>query len=213
MSAAAVFFSGFLAGLGLIVAIGAQNAFVLRQGLLRQHVGAVVAFCALSDATLIASGIAGLGVLLVQHPLALQVARWGGVAFLAAYGLRAAARAWRGGQGLDAGLAPAPPLGAALLSCAGFTWLNPHVYLDTVLLLGTLAHQPPVHAPWLFGLGAMSASVAWFSALGWGARWLRPWFARPQAWRVLDAAVALILWGLAATLATGSVGLPATHAG
>jgi L-lysine exporter family protein LysE/ArgO len=185
-------------GLGLIVAIGAQNAFVLRQGLLRRHVGAVVAFCAAADALLIAAGITGLGALLQAHPSALAWARWGGVVFLAAYAALAAQRAWHG-EAMQLKQTPPQSLARALLTCAGFTFLNPHVYLDTVLLLGAIAQQSADRNA--FGLGAMSGSVLWFSALGFGARWLTPLFAKPIAWRVLDALIALTLGALAGALA------------
>lgn len=188
---------GFVASLALIVAIGAQNAFVLRQGLQRRHVGAVVVLCAASDAVLIALGVGGMGVLVQSHPAWLTGARWAGAAFLAAYALLALRRAWTA-QSLQAAQAADLGLARTLATGAAFTFLNPHVYLDTVLLLGNLAQASA--QPRHFALGAMSASALWFSALGWGARLLAPVLARPLAWRVLDAAIAAgmasLAWGL-----------------
>jgi L-lysine exporter family protein LysE/ArgO len=193
---------GFGTGLGLIVAIGAQNAFVLRQGLKREHVGAVVALCALADAVLMAAGIAGLGLLIQGMPSVLAAIRYGGAAFLAWYGYLALRRALAP-QSLSAQADGRLSLKACLLLLAGFTWLNPHVYLDTVVLVGSLAHSqsaPSGLSPWWFGAGAMCASAVWFTALGYGARWLTPLFARPGAWRVLDFCIAAVMWALALSL-------------
>ena len=195
------FLSGFGLGLSLILAIGAQNAFVLRQGLLGRHVAAVVAACALSDAALIAAGVAGLGALVAAAPGMLVAFRWGGAAFLGAYGARALLSAWRGGGALRAA-GEGAGLGRTLATCLALTWLNPHVYLDTVILLGGIATQSA--KPWVFGAGAMTASLAFFAALGYGAARLRPVFARPGAWRVLDAAIGLVMWAIAAGLAAGA---------
>ena len=192
--------TGFLTSLGLIVAIGAQNAFVLRQGVRREHVGPVVAVCIAADAALMAAGIAGLGPLVADHPVALAVARWGGAAFLLGYAVLAVRRAARPSH-LDPAQDGPATLGAVLAACLGFTFLNPHVYLDTVVLVGTLAHQQP--SAWLFGLGAAAGSAVWFSALGFGATRLRPLFARPRAWQVLDLGVALVMAGLAVALLVG----------
>ena len=192
--------SGFLLGLSLIVAIGAQNAFVLRQGLRGEHVGAVVLVCALSDAALIAAGVLGFGALVATAPWVVPAFRWGGAAFLLAYALRAGLSAWRGGEALD----PADGAGGgrrAVLVALGLTWLNPHVYLDTLALLGSLSTQAA--SPALFGLGAVVASFAFFAALGYGARLVRPVFARPGAWRVLDGIVAVVMASLALTLVAG----------
>lgn len=191
--------TGFATSLGLIVAIGSQNAFVLRQGILRSHVLALVLFCALSDALLIAAGVAGAGALVQLHPQALQWARWGGAVFLIAYALLAARRALRPGA-LTPFDAPALPLRAALTLCAGFTFLNPHVYLDTVVLVGVLANAWATPDNAWFGLGAALASLGWFAALGFGARLLRPVFANPQAWRLLDGLIALTMGTLALML-------------
>jgi len=190
-----VFWTGFATSLALIVAIGSQNAFVLRQGILRQHVAALVLFCALSDAMLIVAGVAGLGALVQSSPVFLEVTRVGGALFLAVYGLLAARRAL-GAEALQAADGAALSLGAAMASCFAFTFLNPHVYLDTVVLLGSIASQHG-EARWVFGAGAALASLTWFSALGFGARLLQPVFACPIAWRVLDALIALTMIGLA----------------
>jgi len=193
--------TGFVLGLALIVAIGAQNAFVLRQGLRREHVGAIVALCAVLDALLMLAGVAGLAQLLGTRPALALALTAGGALFLAAYGLRALWRA-RQPDALQAA-AGAQPLGlrAALLQTLGFTLLNPHVYLDTVLLLGSLGAQQPGAAKWVFAAGAAASSAAWFTVLGYGARWLAPWFARPRAWQLLDQGIGITMLALAAGLA------------
>lgn len=193
--------SGLLAGLSLIVAIGAQNAFVLRQGLRREHVPLVVLVCAASDALLIAVGVAGLDTLITRAPVLLQVLRWGGAAFLLGYGVRAAVRAVRGSslQESDDGATGAVPV---VLTALALTWLNPHVYLDTVLLLGSMAAGHGA-ARWWFGGGAIVASVLWFTALGFGARALGPVFRRRRAWQVLDGVIAVVMVALALQLALG----------
>jgi L-lysine exporter family protein LysE/ArgO len=188
--------AGFATSLSLIVAIGAQNAFVLRQGLRREHVLPVVLTCALSDALLISGGIAGLGALLTRSPLALTIAKYGGAAFLLTYAVVAARRAVRPGAMSPADHAPAA-LRGVVLTCLGFTYLNPHVYLDTVVLLGTLANQRGTDGRWLYGAGAVAASFGWFFALGFLARRLGPIFARPRAWQFLDGSIALIMTTLA----------------
>ncbi len=189
----------YLAGLGtalsLIVAIGAQNAFVLRQGLMRQHVFAVALFCALSDAILIGAGVAGAGVIVKSHPGFLTFVRWGGAIFMLGYGLRAFISAWRGGQALAAGQAKKLSLGAVLATVAAITWLNPHVYLDTVILIGAVSVQASSRLA--FALGAMSGSLAFFFTLAYGARLLEPVFARPLSWRILDFLVGVMMWTLA----------------
>ena len=191
--------SGLAAGLSLIVAIGAQNAFVLRQGLARRHVPLVIAVCAASDIVLIAAGIAGLGALVNHAPVLLDVVRWCGSAFLIGYGLRAGLRAWRGESMKDPGESERQPWAAVLATALALTWLNPHVYLDTVVLLGSMAAS---HGDdrWWFALGAMVGSALWFTALGLGARLLVPLFRRRSSWRVLDAVIALIMFALAAQL-------------
>ena len=189
--------AGFAAGAALIIAIGAQNAFVLRQGLRREHVLVVVLVCALSDLALILAGIGGLGALVTAHPGAVTVIRWVGAAFLIAYAVLAARRALRP-TALNPADRPPATLRATVVTCLALTYLNPHVYLDTVLLLGSVAQQ---HAHrWLFGLGAAAASLAWFTALGAGAHRLGPLLARPAAWRVLDGLIAVIMLAVAAAL-------------
>ncbi len=191
--------TGATLGLTLIVAIGAQNAFVLRQGLRREHVGAIVAFCAVADALLMIAGIAGLALLLGERPLLAAVLTTGGALFLALYGLRALRRAWRPAA-LHAGTGTAAlSLNAALAQTAAFTLLNPHVYLDTVVLVGTVGARFG-DARWWFAAGAAGASLLWFSALGYGARLLAPLFARPRAWQVLDALIGVTMLVLAVLL-------------
>ena len=189
--------AGFATSLTLIVAIGAQNAFVLRQGLRREHVLPVVLTCALSDALLISSGIAGLGALLTRSQLALDLAKYGGAAFLYTYAVIAARRALNPGSISPADHAPAA-LRSVVLTCLGFTYLNPHVYLDTVVLLGSLANQRGTDGRWLYGLGAVTASFTWFFTLGFLSRKLPPLCARPRSWHFLATARAVLM----ATLAT-----------
>jgi L-lysine exporter family protein LysE/ArgO len=191
--------TGFALGLTLIVAIGAQNAFVLRQGLRREHVGLIVAFCATADAALMLAGIAGLASVLGHQPLLASVLTAGGALFLTVYGLRALARARRGGSlGAAAGTAPLSRR-TALAQTAAFTLLNPHVYIDTVLLVGSVGAQMG-EARWWFATGAAAASALWFTSLGFGARLLAPLFARPRAWQVLDLLIGLTMLGIAALL-------------
>ncbi|MFD2174246.1 LysE/ArgO family amino acid transporter [Rhodobacter lacus] len=196
-------FTGFALSLGLIVAIGAQNAFVLRQGLRREHLGLVVAFCAFADLALISLGVAGLGAVLGGAPRLVLWLSLGGAAFLAWYGVSALRRAL-GAERLVAqtGGAGLTRIGA-LARVAGFTLLNPHVYLDTVLLVGSVGAAQPAGAQPLFVLGAGGASLFWFGALGYGARYLAPVFARPRAWQLLDLAVGAMMLLLAAGLLRG----------
>ncbi|GHH93483.1 LysE/ArgO family amino acid transporter [Streptomyces capillispiralis] len=195
--------AGFGTGLSLIVAIGAQNAFVLRQGVRRDAVLAVVGICALSDAALIALGVGGVGAVVVAWPGALTAVGWIGGAFLLGYGALAARRVFRpAGAGLVTEGEAAGSRRRAVLTCLAMTWLNPHVYLDTVFLLGSVAAD---HGPlrWTFGLGAILASLCWFAALGFGARLLSRFLARPAAWRVLDGLVAATMVVLGLTLIAG----------
>ncbi len=180
--------AGLGTGLSLIVAIGAQNAYVLRQGLRRQHVGVIVAICTVSDVALIAAGIGGLGALVRHWPHAVAIVAWIGGAFLISYGLRAAVRVLRPDK-LDARAEGENSLGAAVLTCLALTWLNPHVYLDTVLLLGSAGNSYG-SGRWFFAAGAATGSAIWFSGLGFGARRLARFFARPRAWSVLDGIIA-----------------------
>lgn len=192
-------FSGFLLGLSLIVAIGAQNAFVLRQGLRREHVFWVCLACALSDAALITIGVAGFGVVGVAIPWIEPAMRYGGALFLALYGLRSFRAALTDHGTLGPSEAKGQSLMQALLTCLAFTWLNPHVYLDTVVLLGSISTQYQGFKT-AFGVGAGTASFLFFFSLGYGARLLRPVFARPGAWRVLDALIGMTMCGLALRL-------------
>lgn len=209
-------FAGLGLGLSLIIAIGAQNVFVLRQGIRREHVLPVVVICALSDALLIAAGVAGLGFVISAAPWLVVVARWAGALFLLAYGILAARRAWRGGEQLRVDTAdvagPSPATGAGSTTTAtrtalapviatvlALTWLNPHVYLDTVLMLGSIA---ATHGDdrWLFAGGAIAASILWFTALGFGARYLGRWLRTERSWRILDALIAVVMIALAVSL-------------
>ncbi len=192
--------TGFALGLTLIVAIGAQNAFVLRQGLRREHVGPIVALCAACDAGLMVAGVAGLAQLLGARPALALWLTLGGVAFLTVYGLKALARARKPATLQAAADHAALPLAAALAQAAAFTLLNPHVYLDTVVLVGSVGAQQGDQR-WWFAAGASSASLLWFTALGFGARALAPLFARPRAWQVLDALIGVTMLALAAGLA------------
>lgn len=188
--------AGFALGFSLIMAIGAQNAFVLRQGLRRQHVFWICLTCAGSDALLIAAGVAGFGALVSANPVLEQAARWGGAAFLLWYGARSLRSAWAGGAVLDSsGKGAGPALLPVLLTVLALTWLNPHVYLDTVVLLGSISAQYP--DPVLFGAGAALSSFAFFFLLGYGASLLAPLFARPRAWQLLDGFVGLTMWAIA----------------
>jgi L-lysine exporter family protein LysE/ArgO len=190
---------GFIASFTLIAAIGAQNAFVLRQGIRREHVLPVVALCTVSDIVLIAAGIAGVGALISAHPSAMNIAKFGGALFLIGYGLLAARRVWRPSSMTPSERTPAR-LAEVLVTCAAMTFLNPHVYLDTVVLLGALANEHR-DEKWLFGAGAVTASAVWFVSLGLGARRLAGLFANPQTWRILDGFIAVMMIGLGVSLA------------
>lgn len=193
--------AGFALGFSLILAIGAQNAFVLRQGLRREHVLPVVLLCAMSDAFLVAAGVAGFGHLAELVPGLETVMRYGGAGFLIWYGLNNLLSAWRGGAVMEAE-AGTSSLRKALLTVLALTWLNPHVYLDTVVLLGSISAQ---YANKLaFGSGAVLASFSFFFALGYGARILDPLFRRPASWRILDLIVGLTMWAIAAKLIIGA---------
>lgn len=192
--------AGFFLGASLIMAIGAQNAFVLRQGLLRQHVFAVALLCAVSDALLIGLGVAGFGTLIRSSPVMLEVVRWGGAAFLVWYGVSAFRRALSPGS-MRAAAGDKASLRSVLAQGAAFTWLNPHVYLDTVVLLGGLSATYGDQRI-AFGAGAAASSFVWFFALAYGARLLEPLFARPVAWRVLDTGIGVVMLALAVKIAT-----------
>jgi L-lysine exporter family protein LysE/ArgO len=191
--------AGMLLGGSLIVAIGAQNAFILRQGLMRAHVFVLCLVCAASDALLIAAGVGGLGNLIDGHPEFVKWVTIGGALFLLAYAVFALQRAFRP-QALQAAAAGQTGLKAALAQCLAFTFLNPHVYLDTVVLLGGISSRYQGMEKAAFGAGAMAASFIWFFGLGYGARLLQPVFARPRAWQVLDLLIAAIMTLIAVSL-------------
>lgn len=208
--------AGLGLGFSLIIAIGAQNLFVLRQGLRREHVFVVAAICAASDALLIGLGVSGVGFVLQAVPWLVDAVRWAGAAFLVTYGVLAARRAWRpSDRALEidepASAASDSPRGGSVatasrtrllpvvLTCLALTWLNPHVYLDTVFLLGTVANTHGDQR-WLFAAGAMAASVIWFFGLAFGARYLGRWLSTPRAWRILDAVIAVVMIALGVSL-------------
>ncbi len=197
---------GFGTGLSLIVAIGAQNAFVLQQGIRRQHVLPVVLICGLTDALLEFLGVAGIGFVIERAPLLLELIRWGGVAFLLWYAWGAARRALRpealvAAEGSQAGLKQ------TVLACLAITYLNPHVYLDTMVLMGSIGNAQGDPARWWFVLGGALASVIWFAVLGYGARALTRFFATPRSWQVLDWVIAVVMVLIAARLVVDGVGV------
>lgn len=194
--------TGLLTGLSLIVAIGAQNAYVLRQGLAREHVGLVVAICTLSDVVLIVAGVAGIGTIVERAPAVLDVVRWLGVAFLTWYGVSSLLRARRAESLRAEGRAALSRRGVAARAVA-LTWLNPHVYLDTVLLLGTIANHEGQSGRWWFAGGACLASTLWFCGLGFGARRASGLLVRPRAWQVLDVLIGITMLAIAVSLAAG----------
>ena len=193
-------FTGLLTGLSLIIAIGAQNAFILRLGLRKEHVLPAVLFCAISDTVLIIAGIAGLGALIQQLPILLEIFRYAGSAYLIWFGISAARRAFKP-QTLEA-KGDGATLRATLLTVAALTWLNPHVYLDTVILLGSIGNQ---FAPeqWLFAFGAATGSFVWFFSLGFGARLLSRFVSSERFWKYLDLGIALVMFVIAGTLLFG----------
>ncbi|MGP5554885.1 LysE/ArgO family amino acid transporter [Psychrobacter celer] len=189
------FLSGFLLGLSLIIAIGSQNAFVLKQGLKREHIFFVCLFCALSDAILISAGVGGFGAVTARYPHIVDVAKFAGVVFLLGYGLQSLYASVRLSQALTVEGQVVSSLKKALLLCFGFTWLNPHVYLDTLVLVGMVSTGASSKV--VFAAGAVSASFFFFFALGYGARLLKPLFAKPKAWNILDALVGILMLYLA----------------
>jgi L-lysine exporter family protein LysE/ArgO len=199
--------SGFVLGAGLIVAIGAQNAFVLRQGIRREQVMAVVATCVACDWVLIVAGALGFGSVIARFPVVTSIAAWGGAAFLGVHGALAFRSALRPGtlEADDAPQRPALTTASAVAATLGVSLLNPHVYLDTVVLIGSIAAQYELALRGYFALGACLASLVWFSALGFGARLLAPLFHKPSAWRVLDLLIAGVMWWIAATLVLGQL--------
>ncbi|HRO31300.1 LysE/ArgO family amino acid transporter [Citricoccus sp.] len=192
--------AGLMTGLALIVAIGAQNAFVLRQGIRREHVGVVVALCMVSDAVLILGGTAGIGAVVSRFPWALDVLRWGGAAYLTWWAVRSFISALK-----PSSLTAEAPRsrGSVIATTLALTYLNPHVYLDTVVLLGSLANQHGPEARWVFAIGAVVGSVAWFSALGYGARALSGPLNSPRTWRVVDVVIGVVMLALAINLIRG----------
>ncbi|SHO54986.1 LysE/ArgO family amino acid transporter [Vibrio quintilis] len=192
--------AGFGTGAGLIISIGSQNAFVLRQGLQCQHVGLIVTTCILADILLISCGVAGIGFVVQQWPVVLDIFRFGGAAFLGVNALLSASSAWKGSGGLSPASGLTVSRHQVLLTCLGYTFLNPHVYLDTMIMIGSLSAGYNGFARWGFGLGAILASFVWFISLGYGSKVLLPLFRSPQAWRVLDALVAIILMTLSMML-------------
>ena len=196
---------GLGSGLSLIMAIGAQNAFVLRQGIRREHVLPVVLICGLTDALLETLGVAGIGFVVQRAPILLEVVRWGGVAFLLWYAFTAARRAMRP-EALIAGAGSAGSLKKTVLACLAITWLNPHVYLDTMVLMGSIGNAQGDPERWWFVLGGALASIVWFFVLGYGARLLTRFFATPRSWQVLDWLVAVVMLVIAARLVLGGIG-------
>jgi L-lysine exporter family protein LysE/ArgO len=194
--------SGFLLGGSLIVAIGAQNAFVIRQGIVGHHVFWICLFCAICDALLIIAGVAGLGALIKSLPWFLSLITYGGVAFLGWHGVKALMRVMRPTV-LSASDEVPLSLQRSLLACAGFTLLNPHVYLDTVLLVGSIANARATGEQWPFAAGAALASFIWFFSIGYGALAARQWLGRPTVWRTIDGFIALVMFALAAKLLLG----------
>jgi len=187
--------AGFLLGLSLIIAIGSQNAFVLKQGLKREHIFFVCLFCAISDAVLISAGVAGFGAVTAHYPQVITIAKVAGVIFLLGYGLQSLYASVRLSHALTVDGQVVTSLKKALLLCFGFTWLNPHVYLDTLVLVGMVSTG--ASSKLAFAVGAVSASFFFFFALGYGARLLRPLFAKPKAWNILDALVGFLMLYLA----------------
>lgn len=196
------YLSGLLLGLSLILAIGSQNAFVLKQGLKREHVFFICLFCALSDAILISAGVAGFGAVTARYPHVVEIAKIAGALFLLVYGLQSLYASWRKSHAMSTEGQAVGSLKKALLLCFGFTWLNPHVYLDTLVLVGMVSTG--ASSKLVFASGAVSASFLFFFALGYGARLLRPLFAAPKAWNVLDALVGILMLYLAGHLYFGS---------
>jgi L-lysine exporter family protein LysE/ArgO len=190
---------GFLTGFSLIIAIGAQNAFVIRQGLMRHHVLLVVAICAISDAALIFLGTGGLGTLIQSRPSLLEFIRWFGVIYLTWFGIRSVRSAFKD-QSLDAGEGSSMSKSNVVGICLSLTFLNPHVYLDTVILLGSIANQFEGDR-WFFAIGSATASLVWFSAIGFGARAASRFMSKPIFWKILDSVIAIVMFTIAITLA------------
>lgn len=185
---------------GLIIAIGAQNAFVLKQGILKNYVFMTALICTIIDATLIAVGVGGFGVLVTSSPILLTIARWGGAAFLGYYGFRSFRAVFKS-QAFKLDATPdRPTLKMSIVTVLALSLLNPHVYLDTVVLLGSIGAQFPTGERLFFALGAMLASVIWFFCLGYGAAYLGPLFQKPRAWKILDFIIGCVMWAIALSL-------------
>ncbi|MCX6045049.1 MAG: LysE/ArgO family amino acid transporter [Chloroflexi bacterium] len=200
-------FQGLGLGAGLIIAIGAQNAYVLRQGLRRQYIFATALICTLCDMTLIALGVGGLGFVFAQSLFLTAIATWGGATFLFLYGLRSfRAAATANSLNAETGVKPTISLKGVIIAALGFSLLNPHVYLDTVVLVGSIGGRYPSNERVAFASGAMLASALWFFSLAYGAAWLAPLFQRPIAWRILDTAIGCVMWGIAASLIWHALG-------
>ena len=193
------YLQGFAIGLSLIVAVGAQNAFVLKQGLKKQAVFWVCFVCALSDSILVVLGITGFATMIQVYPDVVGFAKWAGAVFLLWYGLQHARQAFNSNQSLHAGSQNEMQLSKIIMVCLALTWLNPHVYLDTVVLIGSISTQFE-QTKLYFALGVITASWLFFFSLGYGARVLIPVFANPKAWKVLDVVIALIMWSIAISL-------------
>ena len=195
--------SGVGTGLGLFMVVGAQGAFIIKQGLMRAHLSTVIAVCALTDMVMIVGSVLGLQLLVAWAPGLTEYIRWGGVAFLAWYGLRSALRAWRGAEGVSPGSAVRYERGAAIAGALAFTLINPHFWLD-IVMVGSIA-QTFTDARMLYALGAISASLVWLMVLACGARLLAPWFEHPRAWRILDGIIAVVMLCLASSLAQRTI--------
>lgn len=198
----AILFTGLLTGVGLIVAIGSQNAYVLRMGLLRHHVSAVVAVCILGDVVLELAGVLGMGVIVQAHPDAVRALKWFGAAYLVWFGINSL-RSARNASALNPADAPPVSTKTAMLTVAGLTFLNPHVYLDTVVMIGSLANSHGTQGRWLFYAGSALASIVWFLALGFGARVLTPMVRNARTWQVIDTVVAVMMFTFAVLLVRG----------
>lgn len=196
----APFVEGCGTGAGLIIAIGAQNAFVLKQGIMKNHVFVTALICSLIDAFLICAGVGGFGVILTSNLLLLSIARWGGAAFLFYYGFRSFRAVFKS-ESLKINVGPERPnLRMTLTTVLALSLLNPHVYLDTVVLLGSIGAQFPPAERLYFALGAMLASFVWFFGMGYGARYLAPLFQKPLSWKILDFVIGCIMWAIALSL-------------
>lgn len=193
--------TGFLTGLGLIVAIGSQNAFVLRQGLLRHHVTLIVVVCALGDIALELAGVLGMGAIVEAHPTAIKALKWFGAAYLVWFGINALRSARHAGS-LNPAAAPPVSRRTAVTTVLALTFLNPHVYLDTVVMIGSIANSHGPQGRWWFYIGSVAASIVWFAGLGYGARVLTPLVRKPRTWQIIDTVVGFMMFAFAVMLIT-----------